>query len=118
MVFDSMRTSKQTFVASSIAGIMTTLLMVQWHKMINNDPDSVSESVNVLFLLVSRPLYVIGFSLNIMPVILGNKSSKPISRFLAHEFWTLFTRLIFGVFLCNTILMQFFIYDSERGIWI
>jgi len=79
--------------------------MVAFHKKINNHPDDVKFAWNLIFLLTSRPLFVVGFALFIMPVILSNKSARPLSRILAHEYWVSFTRLIYGVFLCNTVLM-------------
>lgn len=94
------------------------VLMVLFHKKINNNPNSISPALNLIFLLIARPVFVTGFALVMMPIILGNKSTKPISGLLSHEFWIMPTRLVFGVFLCNSVLMQFYIYDSERGIWI
>ena len=92
--------------------------MVLFHKRINNHPYQTKTGLNLIFLLIARPVFVTGFALTIMPILLGNKSAKPISSLLSHEFWIMPTRLVYGVFLCNTVLMQFYIYDSERGIWI
>lgn len=92
--------------------------MLLFHKKINNNPNSISGALNFIFLLVARPMFVSGFALVIMPIILGNHGAKSLSNILSHDFFIMPTRLVFGVFLCNGVLMQFYIYDSERGIWI
>jgi hypothetical protein len=92
--------------------------MVLVHKKINNHPNETKPVLNLIFLLIARPVFVVSFAIIMMPIVLGNKSAKPISSLLSHEFWIMPTRLVYGVFLCNTVLMQFYIYDSERGIWI
>ena len=94
------------------------MFMVLFHKKINNNPNTSSFALNIIFLLIARPVFVSGFALVMMPIILSNKSTKPISNFLSHEFWILPTRLVYGVFLCIGVLMQFYIFDTERGIWI
>ena len=92
--------------------------MVILHKKINNNPNNCPFALNIIFLLIARPVFVTGFALIMMPIILGNKSCKPLSKFLSHDFWIMPTRLTYGVFLCNVVLMQFYIFDTERGIWI
>ena len=112
-----MREDKRVFIGCQTLGILLMLAMVGIQKKINNHPNDVKFFWNLLFLLTARPLFVSGFALFIMPVILSNKASRPLSKFLSHEFWVSFTRLIYGVFLCNTVLMQFYIFDAERGLW-
>jgi hypothetical protein len=113
-----MKTDTRVWVLCCFLGFTVQALMVLFHKKINNHPNDVSPVGNLIFLLIARPVFVSGFALIMMPIILGNKSTKPISGLLSHEFWIMPTRLVFGVFLCNSVLMQFYIYDSERGIWI
>lgn len=112
-----LREDKRIFIGCQILGLLLMLGMVGVQKKINNHPDKIKFFWNLLFLLTGRPIFVFGFAIFIMPVILSNKASKPLSKFLSHDFWTSFTRLIYGVFLCNTILMQFYIFDAERGLW-
>ena len=93
-------------------------LMLEFHKIINNHPEGVSFVWSLIYLLISRPFYICGFSLIILPIILGNISTRPIRRILAHEYWVPQSRLVYGVFLSNSIFMQFKIYNSEHGIWV
>ena len=57
------------------------------------------------YLLISRPLYMIGFTLVIMPIILGTKMCAPFTNFLGHSFWTPFSRLTYGAYLSHGIFM-------------
>jgi hypothetical protein len=113
-----MKTDTRVWVMCFVLGVTVQLLMVLFHKKINNNPNSISTALNLIFLLIARPVFVSSFAVIMMPILLGNKSAKPISRLLSHEFWIMPTRLVYGVFLCNSVIMQFYIYDSERGIWI
>lgn len=78
-------------------------MMVQFYKKINSNPANFA--ISLIFLLISRPLFVTGFALMILPVILGNTATRPLARFLGHEYWASQSRLVFGVFLCNSIFM-------------
>ena len=60
--------------------------MVEVHKKVNNTPD-VSFGLTLLFLVLARPIFVGGFALMILPIILGNQSTKPVAKFMAHEYW-------------------------------
>ena len=113
-----MKNDSRVWVLCCVLGVTMQVLMVLFHKKINNNPNSISTALNLIFLLIARPLFVSAFAIMMMPILLGNKSAKPISRLLSHEFWIMPTRLVYGVFLCNSVIMQFYIYDSERGIWI
>lgn len=100
-----MKYDKLAWITCLILGLCVQVLMVLFHKKINNNPNSISPAINLIFLLIARPVFVSGFALIMMPIVLGNKSAKPISRLLSHEFWIMPTRLVFGVFLCNSVLM-------------
>lgn len=113
-----MKNDTRALIVSFIIGSAFQIFMVLFHKKINNNPTTISPALNLIFLLIARPVFVTGFALIMMPIILGNKSTLPLSNLLSHEFWIMPTRLVYGVFLCNGVLMQFYIFDSERGIWI
>jgi len=85
-------------------------MMVLLNQKVNNSPNG-SYALTIIFLLTSRPLFVTGFALFILPIVLGNEVVRPVARFMAHEYWSYESRLVFGVFLCNSILMQYFTYD-------
>jgi len=99
-----------------VLGFLLQGMMVQFYKKINTG--SPNFAVSLIFLLIARPMFVGGFALMILPVILGNQSTKPIARFLGHEYWASQSRLVFGVFLCNSIWMQYHIYNVEHGLWL
>ena len=79
--------------------------MLLFHNRINNDPSKVAFGTNMLFLLISRPVFVFGFVLMILPLVLCNSFVKPLIRILGHEYWTPLARLVYGVFLINTVFM-------------
>ena len=85
--------------------------------MVNQNPDGLSFFPNLLYLLVVRPLYVIGFVLFIIPIILKTKETKPLRLFLGHKYWIPLSRLTFGVFLSNSVFIQFTVFNLEQGIW-
>lgn len=58
-------------------GLILQFMILTFNKIINNNPNGVSFTSSLIYLILSRPLYVIGFSLFIMPLILGNKTLKP-----------------------------------------
>jgi hypothetical protein len=90
-------------------------LMVALLQLINNSPNDVSRATNLFYLMLSRPIFIIGFSMNIFPIIVGTIVFRPIKNFLEHEFWVPLSRLSYGAFLCHGIFMQFREYNNERG---
>lgn len=53
-----------------------------------------------------------------MPMILGNSGLAPLIKVLGHRYWVPFTKLTFGVFLCNSVLMEFRTFNLTNGIWV
>jgi hypothetical protein len=70
-----------------VCGFMLKLLMILFHRWININPYSLSEGWSVFYLLFCRPIYVIGTSLILLPIIVQNKSAKALRQFLAHPYW-------------------------------
>ena len=68
-----------------------------------------------IYLLTSRPVFVLGFSLVFMPLLLESKLLKPLTAFLSHSWFAPYARLSLGVFLCNTIFMQFDTFNLVNG---
>ena len=54
----------------------------------------------------------------ILPIIVGNKSCKPIYKLLAHDYWLSQSRLVFGVFLCSSVFIQYIVYNQENGMYL
>ena len=84
----------------------------------NNNMPSSSFTYNLIYLIVSRPLYIIGFSMMVLPMLLKNKSFAPLSDLLAHKYWIPYSKLTYGVFLSNSIWMQFRVFNLQHGDWI
>lgn len=93
------------------------VLMVSFLQMMNNLPNNVSRSGNLMYLLISRPIFIIGFSMNIFPILIGSDVFKPIRKLLSSSFWYPFSRLSYGAFLSHGIFMQFREFNVERGQW-
>jgi peptidoglycan/LPS O-acetylase OafA/YrhL len=77
----------------------------------------VSEFVNFLYLVFSRPLFTLGFAMNIYPLLIGSPLCKPLKSLLAHDFWVPFSRLTYGAYLSHGVFMVFREYNTERGQW-
>ncbi len=54
----------------------------------------------------------------ILAIVANNRQLRPVRRILGQGFWFAQARLVFGFFLCNTIFMQYLVYDLEQGIWL
>ena len=100
-----------------VFGFLMMLSMVILMQIINNAPNQQSDVVNFLYLTLSRPIFIIGFSMNTFPLIIGAKACKPILRFLNHPFWVPVSRLTYGAYLSHGIFMVFREYNTERGEW-
>jgi peptidoglycan/LPS O-acetylase OafA/YrhL len=102
------------FQACGFALMLSMIILMQ---VINNSPNDVPEFLNFLYLVSSRPIFAIGFSMNIFPVLIGAKACKPVVSLLSHEFWVPISRLTYGAYLSHGVFMVFRGYNSERGEW-
>lgn len=100
---------------SGFIGLVLMLLMVTFLQVINNTPNEVSNAINLFYLLIQRPVFIIGFSMILLPVLAGSSVFKPLKNFLAHDFWIPLSRLSYGAFLSHGIFMQFREFNNERG---
>ena len=99
-----------------VLGMLIQFIILIINSAVNNHPD-IGVVGSMFYLLLSRPVYIVGFSLMVMPLILQNKVCKPLVNILAHKQWIPCARLTYGVFLCNTIFMQYRIFNLEHGDW-
>lgn len=106
-----------TALLCMVLGLIMMFMVLTFNKLINMNPDGVSFIWSFIYLMISRPCYTIGFALFIMPIILENPIFNSLKSFLSSNYWVPYVRLIYGVFLSNTIFMQMRIYNLERGIW-
>jgi len=66
-------------------------------------------------MVVARPLFAIGISMFMMPIILGNEHIKPLATLMCHQQWLPFSRLVYGVFLSNVMIIKFRMYNAANG---
>jgi len=111
----NLRKSTSMTAISIIGGASLMVLMVLFLHGINCSESSMLSSM--VYLVFSRPLFVLGFSLVAFPLILGCGLVRPVGAVLAHQFWVPFARLSYGAYLCNEIFMLFRDYNTERGQW-
>lgn len=102
---------------SAVVGIVIMQLMVLFMQLINNAPNAVPIELNLIYLILARPFFIIGFSMFFFPILVGSSIVGPIRRFLAHSFWVPFSRLSFGAYLSHGIFMLFREFNTERGQW-
>ena len=108
-VFESVKTQNVMTLLSAGVGLFLMFMITCFCKMVSEaQPQGDSTSLMVgAYLVLSRPTYCFGFSLFILPLLLQNKLVRPLSNFMSHSWFVPYARLTFGVFLCNSIFMQF-----------
>ena len=112
-----LKENKNSAILCIVLGFAIQFLILIFDHIINNHPNGVPLAVNLLYLITSRPAYIIGFSLISMPILIGNPITQPLHSLLSHRYWAPHARLIFGVYLSNDIFMQYRIFNLEDGIW-
>lgn len=67
-----MRDDNRTMLLCNLLGFILTSMMTVFCLLANKSADQGSAFGNLLYLLFGRPLFIFGFSLMIMPLLLGN----------------------------------------------
>jgi peptidoglycan/LPS O-acetylase OafA/YrhL len=116
-VLEAIKYSKLRGLVSAILGVVIMQLMVVFMQLINNAPNNGNQEVNLLYLVFARPMFIIGFSMFFLPILVGSAIVAPFRRFLSHSFWIPFSRLSFGAYLSHGIFMLFREFNTERGHW-
>jgi len=106
--------SKFFLIVISISGMLLIFIVVILFLGINKAQDNIPKFWDMLFIITSRPLFVMGFAMTNYPVILG---VSPLSTMASHDFWIPFSKLTYGVFLCHSVFILFREYNVERGQW-
>lgn len=101
----------------NLSGNLIMFLMCVYYYQVNIKAENISTGANLIFLLFSRPLYIFGFSLYIMPYILKNEMLSLLRKVLTHQFFVQYAKLTYGVFLCHSMFMQYRSFNLENGIW-
>ncbi len=86
-------------------------------QVINNAPNSSGTAGNLFYLLLCRPLFIMGFTMNAFPVIVGSDAFISLKNLLSHPFLIPFSRLSYVALLSHGIFMQFREFNVERGQW-
>ncbi len=76
-LFTTLKENNMHAILSAAIGFLIQLVILILNKYNNNNPDT-SFAWNMLFLLSSRPLFIIGFTMIILPLIVSNKAFMPI----------------------------------------
>ena len=113
----AIRESNKNSLLCFFGGIFVQLLVLVLNKSNNSSPAK-NELWNMVFLILSRPLFIAGFSLIVMPILLENAQFTSLKEILSHKQWIPYSRLSFGVFLCNSVFMQFRQFNLAHGEWI
>lgn len=117
-IYEVLKQSKIRAILTAIIGFLLCFMMVLCMQIINNKPnEGATLAGNLFYLLLSRPIYIVGTSMVFIPMLVDSPVFKSLSNFLAHQFWTPFSRLSYGAFLSHGVFMQFREFNSERGQW-
>ena len=99
-----------------LLGIGLVLLMIFINYPITNYPDDFSQTFNVMFLVFSRTIFVIGMTLFLLPALMGH--NRPTTWFLSLDFFTPLARLTFGAYLVHPIYIIFHSLNTESGVYV
>jgi peptidoglycan/LPS O-acetylase OafA/YrhL len=116
-LFTAMKEDNKIMLICNGSGSLLMFILCAFCKTVNLDGDNISITGTLIYLLFSRPLYIFGFSLYVMPYILKNRMIGMIRSMLVHRHFVLYAKLTYGVFLSNTIFMQYRSFNLENGIW-
>ena len=84
-------------------GLAITFVCVALHYVFNHDWERIVTWHNVLYIIVSRPLFVIGLLLVIYPVMLGKE--KNLFAILGAPFWNVLAKLTYGAYMFHCIIL-------------
>jgi peptidoglycan/LPS O-acetylase OafA/YrhL len=116
-IFENIKKSNAFTVLSQVVGLFLMFTMTTFGKMVQGSTSENNDTSQMIYLVTCRPVYIFGFSLFTLPLLLKNDLVVPIQRFLGHWWFVPYSRLTYGMFLSSTILMQFSVYNLEDGTW-
>jgi len=93
---------------------MLTFVSVVFINLRINRADDVPRIWDTLFIILSRPIFIFGFSLGAYAIILG---VHPLASIASHDFWVPWSRLTYGMFLSVEVFILFRNYNVDRGQW-
>ena len=76
-LYERAKVSKILGVVFTVIGFLLCGLMVTFLQLINEHGETVHQFWSALYLITSRPLYIFGFTLMLIPMLAGAKSCKP-----------------------------------------
>jgi len=71
-VFINIKNQKGVVISMYAIAICLNFFLQLVHQFVNNKPDTLNKFVTFLYLVLSRPLFVISYVMMILPIILGN----------------------------------------------
>lgn len=104
-------------IAVFTAGFTIQLIICVLSKF-NNNRAELGAAWSTIYLLFSRPLFAVGFSMMVLPLVLGNAQLAQLTQLLSHRYWVPFEKLTYGVFLINSVIMQFRTFNLSNGVWV
>jgi len=123
--YEKLRVSRVTSLAVATVGIGLTALFVfplgTYYQQCKptNDPNSAncwSNFVSVLYNTLSRPLFVFGLGLILIPTFVGRL--RIIKNFLGAEIFSVLARLNYMVYMIHFLVMLWYISDLRQAIYV
>lgn len=114
--FKTLKNNKANAISMFILGFLLQAIVCILNKFNNNHKTGFVW--NFFFLILSRPIFAIGHSFIVLPLIMQNKGLEPVTNVLSHKYWIPLARLSYGVFLCNSIFMEFREFNLQHGEWV
>jgi len=96
-------------------GFSILLILTFTFQPINNKPDDFSQTFNSFYMTFSRPVFILGFTMMLFPILLGR--GKFLRAILGHDFFTPLARLSFGAYLIHATFMMFEAFNRPRATW-
>lgn len=116
-LFTAMREDNKIMLPMNMGGSLVMFVVCMYCRSVNLKGDKISVGGNLLYLLFSRPLYITGWTMYVMPYVLKNRMLSMVRGLLIHRYFVPYAKLTYGVFLCNSIFMQFRAFNLENGVW-
>ena len=77
-LFENVKKNNAFTILSLIIGLFTMFLTTYFGKIVQGSTEELSNGQMMSYLVTSRPVYALGFTLFVLPLILKNELVKPI----------------------------------------
>jgi len=117
ILYHKIATSNMFGVGCFFFGWLVRFLTVRSLIWINKATADIPEWVSVIYLLLERPLFVIGATLAILPFLLRTPILSPLAKLMASRVWYPIARLTYGAYLIHGTVMLFRAYNHPQGVF-